>query len=84
VGLESGATYPFEAAHAQIKKGVERSGIPFVDLLSLLRNRDSKSLWVHTSDLHPNEIAQSLVAPTLADFAQKRLEEAKEARPVAK
>ena len=25
--------YPFEAAHAQVRKGVERIGIPFVDLL---------------------------------------------------
>lgn len=84
VGLESGAEYPFEAAHAQIKKGVERSGIPFFDLLSVLRGRDSKSLWVHSSDLHPNEIAQSLVAPVLTDFTRKRLEEASAARLVAK
>ncbi|MEO8360873.1 MAG: GDSL-type esterase/lipase family protein [Vicinamibacteria bacterium] len=84
VGLESGGAYPFEAAHAQIKKGVERSGIPFVDLLPTLRGRDSRSLWVHTSDLHPNEIAQALVAPVLADFAGKRLQEASDAQSVAK
>ena len=69
-------TYPFEAAHAQIRKGVERSGIPFVDLLPALKGRDSASLWVHPSDLHPNEIAQGLVAPVLAEFAHHRLQEA--------
>lgn len=73
VGLETGGTYPFEAAHAQIKKGVERIGIPFLDLLPTLRGRDSASLWVHSSDLHPNERAQALVAPVLADFVHLRL-----------
>ena len=73
VGLETGGTYPFEAAHAQIRKGVERLGIPFVDLLPTLRGRDSASLWVHSSDLHPNERAQALVAPVLADFVHLRL-----------
>ena len=84
VGLEPGASYPFEAAHEQIRKGVERSGIPFVDLLKALRGRDSASLWVHSSDLHPNEKAQALVAKVLADFAHLRLLEASEAQPVAK
>lgn len=84
VGLEAGREYPFEAAHAQIKKGVERSGIPFVDLLPALKGRDSTSLWVHPSDLHPNEIAQGLVAPVLAEFAHHRLQEAANQKPVAK
>ena len=73
VGLEAGGTYPFETAHAQIRKGVERLGVPFVDLLPTLRGRDSASLWVHSSDLHPNERAQALVAPVLADFVHLRL-----------
>jgi hypothetical protein len=73
VGLEGVGTYPFKAAHAQIKKGVERSGLPFLDLLPLLRGRPSESLWVHSSDLHPNEIAQELVAPGLTNFVRERL-----------
>lgn len=84
VGLESGRVYPFEAAHAQIKKGLERSGIPFVDLLHALRGRDSASLWVHPSDLHPNEAAQALVAPVFAEFAQRLLGEGTNRQPVAK
>ena len=70
VGLEDGATYPFEDAHAQIRRGVERAQIPFVDLLPALRGRSTASLWVHESDLHPNEIAQELVAPVLTRFVQ--------------
>jgi hypothetical protein len=83
VGLEEGASYPFEAAHAQIRKGVERSGIPFLDLLPALRGRDSASLWVHPSDLHPNEVAQSLAAGSLADFAYVRLQQKTSLEPVA-
>ena len=84
VGLEEGADYPFEAAHAQIRTGVERAGIPFLDLLPSLRGRDPASLWVHPSDLHPNERAQALVAPVLADFVQFRLLETAIAPVVAK
>jgi len=84
VGLEPDRAYPFDAAHAQIRKGVERSGIPFVDLLPALKGHDSASLWVHPSDLHPNEIAQELVAPVLAEFAHLRLLEAANRQPVAK
>ncbi|MET0553275.1 MAG: SGNH/GDSL hydrolase family protein [Vicinamibacteria bacterium] len=71
VGLEDGATYPFEAAHAQVRRGLERAQIPFVDLLPHLRGRATPSLWVHESDLHPNEVAQALVAPALTRFVSE-------------
>ena len=70
VGLEDGATYPFDAAHAQIRKGLERAQIPLLDLLPRVRGRRSSSLWVHESDLHPNEVAQALVAPALTHFVR--------------
>jgi hypothetical protein len=70
VGLEDGARYPFDGAHAQIRRGVERAQVPFVDLLPALRGRSTASLWVHESDLHPNEVAQELVAPVLTAFVQ--------------
>lgn len=68
VGLEEGAAYPFADAHAQIRRGVERAQVPFVDLLPALRGRGAEALRVHESDLHPNEAAQELVAPVLARF----------------
>lgn len=84
VGLDTNGAYPFEGAHAQIRTGVERIGIPFVDLLPALRGRDPSSLWVHSSDLHPNERAQALVAPVLVDFIESRLLNAANPQPVAK
>ncbi|MBX7185817.1 MAG: hypothetical protein K1Y01_11795 [Vicinamibacteria bacterium] len=84
VGLDAGASYPFEDAHVQIRKGVERAGVPFLDLLPVLRGRESASLWVHPSDLHPNERAQALVAPVLADFVHLRLLDAANGPLVAK
>jgi hypothetical protein len=71
VGLEDGTPYPFADAHAQIRRGVERAQVPFVDLLPALRGRSTASLWVHESDLHPNERAQALVSPELARFAKE-------------
>lgn len=84
VGLEAGGAYPFEAVHAQIRKGIERIGVPFLDLQPTLRGRDPASLWVHSSDLHPNEKAQALVSPVLADFAYLRLLDPSDRQPVAK
>ena len=73
VGLEREGAYPFETVHTQIRRGVERSHLEFMDLLPALRGHDPPSLWVHPSDLHPNEIAQTLVAPALAEFARRLL-----------
>jgi lysophospholipase L1-like esterase len=84
VGLETQDSYPFQGAHAQIRTGVERTGIPFLDLWPILRGHSSESLWVHPSDLHPNELAQSLVAPALAGFVRARLENPENAGVVAK
>jgi lysophospholipase L1-like esterase len=69
VGLGPGEEYPFAAAHDQIRRGVERTRIPFLDLLPELRGRASQDYWVHPSDLHPNEVAHAKVAPALAKFA---------------
>ena len=67
-------------------KGVAKldSGIPFLDLLPTLQGQDSASLWVHTGDLHPNEKAQLLIAPALADFIRLRLLPETKDQPVAK
>jgi hypothetical protein len=69
VGLEGG--YPFEQAHASIRQACERRGIPFADLLDSLRGRRSSDLWVHESDLHPNEHAHALVAPSLVALVRR-------------
>jgi len=57
--------YPFTTVHRKICRFCDSVGIPRVDLLSVLRNRPSASLWVHPVDRHPNEIAHRLVAQSL-------------------
>ena len=84
VGLETENTYPFAAAHEQIRRGVERTGLPFADLWPVLRGRRAAKLWVHPSDLHPNEIAHTLVAPRLAELARLLLGSSSDAGSVAK
>jgi hypothetical protein len=84
VGLETEDAYPFAAAHAQIQRGVERTGLPFVDLWPVLRGRRSENLWVHPSDLHPNEVAQTLAAGKLAELARLLLRSTPNSGSVAK
>jgi hypothetical protein len=42
--------------------------MPFLDLLPVLRGQHTEDLWVSPADMHPNERAQRIVAPALADF----------------
>jgi lysophospholipase L1-like esterase len=60
------ANYPFADVHDKIGRVCERSSIPFVDLLPVLRGRASSSLWAHPADWHPNALAHRLVAEALA------------------
>ena len=64
VGLER--DYPFAEVHEKIGRVCERSAIPFVDLLPVLRGRASSSLWAHPADWHPNALAHRLVAEAIA------------------
>jgi lysophospholipase L1-like esterase len=64
VGLEGG--YPFEEQHRAIERFCLGAGIPYLDLLPLLRGRESSELWVHPLDHHPNELANRLAAEALA------------------
>jgi lysophospholipase L1-like esterase len=57
--------YPFGDVHEKIGRVCERSGIPFADLLPVLRGRPTASLWAHPSDWHPNAVAHRLVAEAL-------------------
>jgi len=54
--------YPFEDVHTRLGRVCAREHIEFLDGLSVLRGLDSRSLWVHPADLHPNEIAHRLLA----------------------
>jgi len=58
--------YPFADVHEKIGRVCERAGIPYQDLLPVLRGRPTPSLWAHPSDWHPNAEAHRLVAEALA------------------
>jgi lysophospholipase L1-like esterase len=65
--------YPFESVHESIRRFCLVSGIAHLDLLPALRGRPSESLWVHTVDRHPNELAQRLAAEAMAPEAARLL-----------
>jgi hypothetical protein len=68
-------TYPFEDISAAIDRLCLTSGIRRHDLLPVLRGRPTASLWVHPVDMHPNEIANRLVAESLAPVLRRLVRE---------
>ena len=74
VGLDG--HYPFEELHARLARVCARERLAFHDALQALRGRNSRSLWAHPGDLHPNEEAQRLVVedvlPTVERLLAKR------------
>jgi lysophospholipase L1-like esterase len=79
VGLEG--PYPFEAEHAKIGAACQQRQIPFRDLLPVLRGRRSIDLWAHPADMHPNDLAQRLVAEDLAAWVLRSVPVATGSRP---
>jgi hypothetical protein len=63
VGLEG--AYLFEEQHRTIERFCLTAGIARVDLLGVLRGRESSSLWVHPLDRHPNDVANLLATGAL-------------------
>jgi hypothetical protein len=63
VGLDR---YPFAEVHETIARFCLGAGIAQQDLLPVLRQRPTESLWVHPVDMHPNEVAHGLAAESLA------------------
>src|SRR5205085_6050647 len=67
-GLGQGETYPFAKLHQLVGEFCRQEGIPFCDVLPALRGHRDTELWVSPADMHPNELAQQLVTPTVAAF----------------
>ena len=74
-GLEEGAQYPFAKLHGLVGELCESQGIAFLDLLPMLQGQKSEDLWVSPADMHPDEFAQTLVAPGIAAFLSNLLED---------
>ncbi|MBI3196093.1 MAG: SGNH/GDSL hydrolase family protein, partial [Rhodospirillales bacterium] len=54
--------YPFDDVTAKVRKVVESSGVPFIDLLPGVETLEPSSLWVTVPDPHPNGRAASAFA----------------------
>jgi len=67
-GLGKERFYPFAGIHEQVAVFCREQGMPFLDLLPTLRGTPHEELWVSPDDMHPNERAQAIVAPILAEF----------------
>lgn len=73
-GLGEGQTYPFTRMHRLVVEFCQAEGILCLDLLPTFQGQATESLWVSPVDMHPNERAQQLAAPTLAAFVADALE----------
>ena len=57
---------PFRSIHRKIEGLCKRENIDFVDLLPAFLGHRDRALWVHSTDQHPNEVANQLAAIHLA------------------
>jgi hypothetical protein len=62
--LEGG--YLFKDIHTKVIETATRYGIIAYDLLDIFEGHDSRTLWVHPQDMHPNEIAHEIAAEYVA------------------
>ncbi len=61
-----GSDYSFRRIHERIAAEVRAAGAQCLDLLPLLEGKDARSLWVHPTDQHPNEIVYGIAGDALA------------------
>ena len=64
IGLDG--TYPWAAAHAEIRAFLGREEIASHDLYQDFQGSTPEALWVHPTDHHPNEVAHRLAAGAIA------------------
>lgn len=67
-GLEPSAFYPFAKMHQLVREFCAQEGLLCLDLLPALQGQQCRDLWVSPADMHPNERAQTIVAPRIAEF----------------
>lgn len=54
--------YAYAALNERVKAFCAGAGIDCVDLVPQVLGRDERSLWVHPTDQHPNDVGHSLIA----------------------
>lgn len=63
-GLEQDP-YPLKKIYDMVGGMLQSAGIPYLDLTSVFRGRETSSLWVHEVDHHPNGQAHRLAAEAI-------------------
>ncbi|MHC4943566.1 MAG: SGNH/GDSL hydrolase family protein [Planctomycetota bacterium] len=63
--------YPFKEAHAKIAEYVESLGVPVLDLFPAFQGEDGPSLWVHSSNQHPNEQGHAIAGRAICEFLKE-------------
>lgn len=61
-------SHPFLDLYAKVAASAEASGAHVLDLFPRMKGRSARSLWVHPTDQHPNELAHRIAAEQLAAF----------------
>lgn len=64
--------YPLRDVHRKIHAALSGSGLIVLDLLDALEGHDARSLWVHPTDQHPNEVVHDVAASAIADVVVQR------------
>lgn len=77
VGLESEDAYPFVATHARIALDLDALPLTVIDTLPAFLETDTRSLWVHEVDHHPNDeghrrFAEAILPPVREALARAR------------
>src|SRR5690606_34703944 len=66
--------YPFESVHNFLVKKLVEMKVDVLDLYPAFKGYDTKSLWVHPIEQHPNERAHLIIAEELEKWLSENLE----------
>lgn len=64
--------YPFLEAHKFLKDQLSARGIDVLDLQPSYQGIEDRSLWVHPTDMHPNDFAHKIAAKKILEWLEKR------------
>lgn len=74
-------SYPLKKEEALIKEAVLEAGGEFVDLFEKFKGQDSRKLWVHPVDHHPNEAAHKIAARAIIEAMEDAVIARRDATP---
>jgi len=60
--------HPYLPYYHQVEKELERLRIPYFDLFNVYRGHEEKTLWLHGTDFHLNELSSRLAGEAIAQI----------------